>query len=190
MDDSRMVWVDMETSGLDPRTDIPLELGIKVTDVEGIGERLTFRSLIFETDWYALITDGLDPIVLEMHTKSGLIADMIDHPGPFLNAAEVEEQALAWLDDNLGLRAGAYPMCGSTINFDRAFMLERMPNLHNWFHYRNVDVSTLKTVCRLVNPRVAENIPKKRDTHRVIEDIEDSATEYRYYLDNLLHVDF
>ena len=192
MDDTRMIWLDLETTGLDPTHHIPLEIGIRITDAEGIGSRDSkmYQSLIFEPDWYSAVTDGLEKVVKEMHTKSGLIADMVDYPIAMLTAAEVEHEVLTWLEGYLGLKAGAYPMCGSTINFDRSFLLRYMPKLHDWFHYRNVDVSTLKTVARLVNPRVAENVPVKRELHRVLADIEDSVNEYRYYLDNFLHVDF
>ncbi len=192
-----MVWVDIETTGLDPMFELPLEIGLRVTDAEGndLDERTLsreFSTLIWNDSWSHDRLYQLDEVVQEMHTASGLIDDMScswGMPGDPNRRSPVDASLdiVTWLE-SLGLEKGTMPMCGSTINFDRGFLERHMPKLHDWFHYRNVDVSTLKNACKLLNPTLAKSIPPKRGVHRVLADIDDSIFEYQFYLDNFLHV--
>lgn len=193
-----MVWVDLETTGLDEKTDYVLELGIKVTDTD--------LNVLRQKDWLiAPPEDWMEklertPAVLEMHMGSGLITD-IEHDlgirGPFFWKDPRNEYsnlisffAYQWLTEGLRLEAGKYPMCGSNVaNFDRKFVAEHLPMLNGFFHYRNIDVSTVKELCRIYRPDVFEKLPKpdKKD-HRVLADLDWSLTELRYYLDNFLEI--
>lgn len=185
-----MAWVDIETTGLDAIVDVPLEFGIMLTDKDGnIGP--WFSWLIWETNkHYANATDRAtqDEIVGPMHTKSGLWEELVKRIDVFTRD-QADSMIVSWLDDN---GAGKLPLCGSSIgSLDRPFILRHFPKLNERLHYRNIDNSSIKELCKMHNPRVYQKISEyttKRETHRVMEDIEDSISEYRYYLDNFLWV--
>jgi oligoribonuclease len=181
-----MVWVDIETTGLNPSEDIILEIGLVITDFEG-RVKDTWRSLVYEGDW-AYGIEAMSDLVKVMHQKSGLLDEFMDTAmEDRCDLTRVSEMAIEWLGEH-GLKAGEHPMCGSSVHFDRRFLEYWGSDLVDWFHYRNVDVSTLKTICEMVNPPVAKNIPEKTGTHRPITDLDSSINEYRFYLDNFLHV--
>jgi len=188
----KMVWVDIETSGLDSAVEIILEIGVQVTDVEGrlISE---MSDLVYQEDAVFLVENG-DEYVKEMHTKSGLLAELealANAPStpddPKLGAEAMALKIVTWLT-NLGLEAGVYPICGSTINFDRSFLYQHMRPLHDWFHYRNIDISTVKGLCAMLNPTVYAGKPEHESTHRALPDIDDTVKEYNFYVDNFLHI--
>lgn len=188
----RMVWVDLETFGLDPETDPIIEVGLRVTDLEGRKIDHDYQGIIWsEYHDVRLATmeasanggNEQEKLVLDMHTKSGLWDDAMNQGKSW---DTVLDEIGAWLK-NTGTEG--LPMCGSSVHFDRKFLYETMQEVEEAFHYRNVDISTLKELCASINPAVYAKLavlttPKKR--HRVIDDLDDTIEEYKFYLDNFL----
>lgn len=188
----RLVLVDIETTGLSAQLEIPLEVGLVITDVDGnvIDE---FQSLIVMPNINAALAAATD-YVKKMHAESGLLADLnraqteIVTTGynPYM-LAEVERKAVNFLKDN-GIPRGSVELVGSTVNFDRAFMESYLPDLLEHFHYRNVDLSTLMVLCRKLNPELFAKFERTPGNHRVLNDINASLQLYRFMKDNFLHV--
>lgn len=189
------VWVDFETNGLHKDGPVvPFEVGLKATDINGEVFAETNR-IILPRNWQAEVSE-LSEYVHNMHTESGLIEDMAAahsavekgmalpvHPG------RIDSEIHRWLTIDLGLPEGKYPMCGSTVHFDRRVMEEHMPRTHNWFHYRNIDISTIKELCRQLNPPVYAGRPTlEKKAHRPLADIDASIEEYLFYRANFLFV--
>lgn len=187
-----LVWVDIETTGLDAEKDVPLELGIKVTDtnLKVLHEKAW---LVFEPGWRERLL-GADSFVQEMHTKSNLKSELFDYS---LNAEEtpaqfISSRAVYWLVEVLELPTGEYPLCGSSVHFDRKFLQKYFPALHSFFSYRNIDVSTVKELCKRLRPKIYEknilNNPrfdKANAKHRVLDDIDNSIEELKIYINHL-----
>lgn len=190
-----MIWIDLETTGLDARECIPLELGLVVTDKEG-GMIDEFKTLVWEDDRDWAIKMGLgaaDKIVGPMHQESCLWDDLLDARTDIENYCtreQAEVRAIDWLM-SLGVKSFTLPMCGSSIgSLDRPFAQVHMPKLHEFFHYRNIDVSTLKELCKMHNPELYEKLESSWvapiKAHRVLKDCEDSISEYNFYRENFL----
>lgn len=173
-------WIDLETTGLSPNDEVILELGLVLTD--RWGEVVDQESWLIYEDGYEGVIEHAIPYVKEMHDKSGLWADSRAAGSPLL---DVETEALGWLDDH-GVKVGQLPMCGNSVGFDRAFIELHMPTLFKNFHYRNIDVSTLKECCRDLNPLVFAQLPAKKEAHRALPDLEETIAEYKFYIDNFL----
>lgn len=197
--DAKMVWVDVETTGLDEQRELLTELAIVITDP--FGEILDeYQSLIFEPTWHEALVQGLntDPKVLEMHRKSGLTQAMVDFENALLEAGHAERlpvleavcwDAIAFLGfHGIGKDALKLPMAGSSIHFDRRWITWKMPELNDCFHYRNIDTSTINGICQMVNPQIHARIPEKNRNHRALADCRESIEEYRWFLDNFLWV--
>jgi oligoribonuclease len=188
-----MAWVDMETTGLNVDNEIPLEVGCIITDKDG-RERATFRSLILSSDWEFRL-ERATPFVVDMHLKNNLKYDLAKADTDLnmrrsLSFNQVDNKLREFLDD-FGGRAKVMPMAGSTINFDRDFM-RFLPMSLEWFHYRNMDVTSLSNFCRILNSAVyakCPQVPADKKTHRVLEDIRDSIKLYQFYKDNFLFVE-
>ncbi len=185
-----IIWLDLETTGLDQRADIPLEVGIVITDNEGT-EIAAKRSLILHRD-YAVKIRELNDYVREMHTNSGLLVDLEklvadEKTNAFLTRSpqRVAKALVNWLVE-MGVEPGRHPMAGSTIQFDRKFVEKYMPELNGFFGYRHIDVSTLKEICRRLNRPVFDARPQDTKNHRVIADCRASIIEYKHYADNFL----
>jgi oligoribonuclease len=119
--------------------------------------------------------------VTEMHARSGLL-DAVK--ASTLSVADAEAQTLTFLKDN-GVEEGSVPLCGNSIGTDRRFLQEYMPELEAFFHYRNVDVSTIKELARRWNPDVLEALGEKATNHRALDDIRESIAELVYYRQTL-----
>lgn len=189
MNDDRLIIVDIETTGLIPMMDIVLEVGLLVVDSKDFSLIDQMAIQIWDTPSYdnkykQMIRSGSDDYVLQMHQKSGLWDDAMK------NGVSIDQAADELLNFLTGLgESGQDPMVGSSISFDRGFLLEHFPDVHDWFHYRNIDVSTVKELCRRLNPALLEKMPEytiKREMHRVIQDCEDTLSELAYYRDNFL----
>lgn len=172
-----LVWLDMEMTGLSPDTDRIIEVAMVVTDanLDTIGESPVV--VIHQPD---SILDGMDAWNKSTHGKSGLIDKV---KASALDEAAAEAQLLAFLKDHVPERAS--PMCGNSICQDRRFMARWMPQLEAWFHYRNLDVSTLKELAKRWKPEVANGV-KKHGKHEALADIYESIAEMRHYRDNFL----
>lgn len=185
------VWVDFETNGLHKDGPVvPFEVGFKLTDVEG-NVHAEMQKLIIVPDLYDVIGE-MSEYVTNMHTDSALLHDLWQLAHAIRNGhamqADPETIDLAlhhWLTVDLELPSGKYPMCGSTVHFDRRVMEEHMPQTHSWFHYRNIDISTVKELCRQLNPEVYAKRPRNQQVaHRPLSDLSDSIAEYRFYREN------
>jgi len=190
---AEMLWIDLETTGLEADKDVPLEVGMAITDRWGsvVDEA---KCLVWEssTDFQRGVIRGKDnSIVDEMHTKSGLWEDL--QTFNTFDRTNAEDFFCGWLDRH-NIKAGTLPMCGNSIgSLDRPFVQHHFPKLNRHFHYRNIDISSFKEVCKMVNPTLFKNLEpiigtKADATHRVLDDVAASIKEYRAYLDNFLFV--
>ena len=172
-----LIWLDMEMTGLVPETDHIIEVAMVITDNElnTVAESPSFA--VHQSD---SVLDAMDNWNKSTHGKSGLI-DRIKVST--LDEAQVEEQLLAFLTEHVPARTS--PMCGNSICQDRRFMARWMPKLEDYFHYRNLDVSTLKELAKRWNPNVAQGM-KKHGKHEALADIYESIDEMKHYRDNFL----
>ncbi|MCK6406438.1 MAG: oligoribonuclease [Rhodocyclaceae bacterium] len=176
-DANNLVWLDMEMTGLDPDRDRIIELAMVVTDanLETLAESPVW--VVHQSD---AVLDAMDDWNKKTHGGSGLIGKV---RASTTDEAAVSAEALAFMGEWVGKRVS--PMCGNSICQDRRFMARHMPGLEDYFHYRNLDVSTLKELCRRWKPEVAKGFQKKAD-HTALTDIRESIAELRYYRDNFL----
>jgi len=166
--------MDLEMTGLEPDRHVIVEIATVITD-----------------DYLNVIADGPDLVihateeqlaqmgdfVTEMHTKSGLLPAIV---ASSVSTEEAEDATLAFLKEHIG-EARTVPLCGNSIGTDRRFLQEYMPTLETFFHYRNVDVSTIKELARRWNPEVLSAMPEKDTTHRALDDIRESIAELVHY---------
>ena len=173
----KLVWIDCEMTGLDLETDALIEVAALVTDGElnVLGEGVDV--LIKPSDEQLA---AMGDFVREMHTKSGLLDQL--HTGTTMEKAT--HMVLDYIREYVPIARKA-PLAGNTIGTDRAFLARDMPELEQWVHYRNVDVSSIKELSRRWYPRVQYLAPAKSGNHRALADIQESIEELRYYRDAL-----
>ncbi len=178
-DQNNLIWLDMEMTGLNPETDRIIEVAMIATDsqLNVLGQSPVL--VIHQPD---SVLDAMDDWNKNTHGKSGLIAKV---KASTLTAAEAEATLLAFMAEYVPARTS--PMCGNTIHQDRRFMVRWMPQLEEYFHYRNLDVSTLKELCKRWRPEVARGVVK-RGKHEALADIEESIEELKYYREHFLKV--
>lgn len=171
-DNNNLIWVDMEMSGLNPDTDRIIEVALVITDsqLNTVAEAPVL--VVHQSDG---ILNNMDKWNKYTHSKSGLIDKV---RASRLNEAEVEAQMIEFL--KLHIPAGLSPMCGNSICQDRRFMVRAMPQLEAYFHYRNLDVSTLKELVKRWKPEIAAGLTKE-SKHEALADIYDSIHELKYY---------
>ena len=172
----RLVWVDMEMSGLLPETDRILEIAMIVTDGD---LNIVAEGPVLVVHQEDAVLDRMDAWNKGTHGKSGLIDKV---KASTLTEAEVEAECLAFLKQHV--KSSISPMCGNTIHQDRRFMNRYMPKLEAYFHYRNIDVSTIKELCKRWQPEVAKGFSKQQ-AHTALADIIESVEELRYYREKL-----
>jgi oligoribonuclease len=170
----RLVWVDCEMTGLELGHDALIEVAALVTDSElnVLGEGVDV--VIHATDEQL---DGMLAVVREMHAKSGLTEEV---RASTISLAEAEDRVLAYVQEHVK-DAKSAPLCGNSIATDRGFLARDMPRLDNYLHYRMVDVSSIKELCRRWYPRVYFGQPAKGLAHRALADIRESIRELQYY---------
>lgn len=174
---TNLIWIDLEMTGLNTMTDRIIEIATIITD-DQLNE-------IAEGPVLALhqpqeVMDAMDEWNTRQHGASGLTARVLESR---LTAADAERQTLAFLGRHVA--EGVSPMCGNGICQDRRFLARQMPQLEAFFHYRNLDVSTLKILAQRWAPDVAAGFTKE-STHRALSDIRDSIAELTYYRHALL----
>lgn len=174
-----LIWIDLEMTGLDPDTDTIIEIATIVTDskLNTIAEGPVLA--IHQPDE---TLDGMDNWNTKHHTESGLVNRVRESA---VTIAAAETRTLEFLKQHVA--AGKSPMCGNSICQDRRFLYRLMPQLEKFFHYRNLDVSTLKELALRWKPQVAERI-KKESKHLALDDIRDSIEEMRYYRDHFINL--
>jgi len=171
---TRLVWVDLEMTGLDPDRNVIVEIATIVTeaDLEIVAEG---PELVIHADEEALAR--MVPVVQRMHADSGL-TDAIRQSS--ITVAEAEEQTLAFLREHCP-QAGVNPLCGNSIGTDRRFIARFMPALDAHLHYRSVDVSSIKELARRWYPAAFARAPAKAKGHRALIDIRESIAELSYW---------
>lgn len=167
-----LVWVDIETTGLDPRVDSILEVGFVMTD-DDLHVKATYSVVVRPARRQEPTPGG---IVHGMHTESGLLEDC-EQIG--VDPRLAEKSLRSWLESKIA--AEASPMCGSSVHFDRAFLAEQMPSVAEWFAYRNIDISTIKELARRWRPEVVAAEPNPYKRHRVVPDLQDTLALARHY---------
>jgi oligoribonuclease len=169
-----LVWIDCEMTGLDLGKDKLIEVAALVTDPElrVLGEGI---DLVIHADDAAL--DAMPEIVRDMHAKSGLTEEVRRST---ISMPEAEEAVLAYVKEFVPNPRTA-PLCGNSIATDRSFLARDMPTLDSYLHYRMIDVSSIKELCRRWYPRVYFGQPAKGLAHRALADIRESIRELEYY---------
>ena len=171
----RLVWIDCEMTGLDPKFDEIVEIACIVTDAE-LNELDEGITLVVKPGEESFA--GMDDFVVNMHTVSGLIEEI-----PLgITLADAEQQVLAYVKTHVP-EARKAPLAGSSVYVDRGFLANYMPELDAHLHYRLVDVSSVKELTRRWYPRVYFASPEKTGNHRALGDIRDSISELRFYRD-------
>jgi len=176
-DASRLIWIDLEMTGLKPDTDRIIELAIVITDeqLEPVAEGPV--RVVHQGDH---VLEGMDSWNKATHGRSGLIAKV---KASSLSEADVEAEMIDFL--SAYVPAGASPMSGNSVCQDRRFLARYMPRLEAYFHYRNLDVSTLKELARRWKPQLMSGLVKQ-GKHEALADIYESIEELRYYREHLL----
>ncbi len=174
-ENDRLVWIDCEMTGLDLSIDELVEIAVVVTDFELRPVDPGFQVVIRPSD---TARQHMNDFVTKMHETSGLI-DELAHG---ISLEEAEQQTLAYIQRFVPLERKA-PLAGNTIGTDRMFLAKYMPQVDQWLHYRNVDVSSIKELSRRWYPRVFFQAPAKDGGHRALADILESIRELRYYRD-------
>jgi len=171
-----LVWIDLEMTGLDTQNDRIIEIATAVTDAQ---LNLLAEGPVIAIHQSDAVLNGMDEWNRRQHGGSGLVARV---KASTADEAEAERQTLAFLQEWVPARAS--PMCGNSICQDRRFLARLMPKLEAWFHYRNLDVSTLKELARRWRPEVITGMTKK-GSHLAMDDIRESIQELRYYREQL-----
>lgn len=174
-----LIWVDMEMSGLNPDADKVLEVAIVVTDthLNAVAEAPVL--VVHQND---AVLDAMDSWNKAAHAKSGLVERV---KASSLPEAEVEIRMVEFLRQHVP--PGVSPMCGNSVHQDRRFMVRHLPQLEAFFHYRNLDVSTLKELVKRWKPALAAGFTK-HGKHEALADIYESIEELKYYREHFLNV--
>ncbi len=178
-DEHNLIWIDLEMTGLSPATDRIIEIAVVVTDAQ-ITRRIEGPVLaVHQSD---AVLDAMDAWNKGTHGKSGLIERV---KASAVDEAAAQAQVIAFLKQYVP--AGKSPMCGNSICQDRRFLAKDMPALEAYFHYRNLDVSTLKELARRWKPGVIEGF-KKVQAHTALADVHESIDELLHYRQHLLNL--
>ncbi|MHB1591573.1 MAG: oligoribonuclease [Sulfuricella sp.] len=179
-DSNRLIWIDMEMSGLVPERERIIEIALVVTDsnLETLAEAPVL--VVHQSDE---VLNGMDAWNKATHAKSGLIDKV---RASQLDDAAVEAQLLEFLKEYIPAKKS--PMCGNSICQDRRFMANYMPKLEDYFHYRNLDVSTLKELAKRWRPKVYGGF-KKDNNHTALADVYESIGELKHYREHFLRLD-
>ena len=176
INDNNLIWIDLEMTGLDTDNDMIIEIATIITDSD--------LNTLAEGPMIAIhqsddILNGMDEWNTNQHAKSGLTKRVQESK---YTAAQAEQATIDFLAN--WVPAGNSPMCGNSICQDRRFLHRLMPNLEQYFHYRNLDVSSLKELAKRWAPDVGKKV-KKGSTHLALDDIKDSIEELKVYRQHL-----
>ena len=176
-----LAWMDLEMTGLDPATDVIVEIATLITDdkLDLVAEG---PDLVVSAPPEALAS--MQDVVVEMHTKSGLLNEI---RASTLSLEAAGEMTLAFLKEHID-KPRSVPLCGNSIGVDRRFLAAQLPEVENFLHYRSIDVSTVKELARRWHPQVFHKAPQKAKGHRALDDIRESLNELRHYRDTFFSV--
>ena len=179
VDQNNLIWIDMEMTGLQPDSDRIIEMAILVTDSE---LRTLADGMVWVLHQPDEVLEAMDSWNRGTHAKTGLTGRV---RASTLAEAQAEAQALAFLAQHVP--ANTSPMCGNSICQDRRFLVRWMPQLESYFHYRNLDVSTLKELVRRWKPEAAKGFTKE-GKHEALADILESIEELNYYRKSVMTI--
>jgi oligoribonuclease len=177
--DARMlVWMDLEMTGLDHRSDVIVEIATLITDdqLEIVAEGPDL--VIHATDEQLA---AMDPFVVDMHTRSGLLNQI---KASTITLEEAGAATLAFIKEHVP-EERTVPLCGNSIGTDRRFLDAYLPDIENWLHYRSIDVSSVKELVKRWYPEVDTSRPRGQGSHRALDDIRESIREMAYYRDKV-----
>lgn len=177
LDKQNLIWIDLEMTGLYPETDSIIEIATVVTDKE---LNVLAEGPVLAVHQSKSTMDAMDEWNQKHHGQSGLIDRVLSSS---FSENDVEQQTIEFLKQ--WVPEGASPMCGNSICQDRRFMAKSMPTLEAFFHYRNLDVSTLKELASRWAPSIMSGF-KKKATHQALADVVESIEELKYYRENFL----
>ncbi|MCL2876399.1 MAG: oligoribonuclease [Betaproteobacteria bacterium] len=178
-DANHLIWLDLEMTGLDPESNRIIEIGLVITS--------SALDIVAEAPVIAVhqpdeVLDAMDDWNKGTHGRNGLIERV---RASAISEEQAENTMLAFLEQ--WVPKGVSPMCGNTVSQDRRFLLRYMPRFEEWFHYRHLDVSTLKELAKRWNPEVYKGV-KKAGAHTALADIMESIEELRYYRKTFLRL--
>ncbi|MDZ7887891.1 MAG: oligoribonuclease [Pseudomonas sp.] len=172
-----LIWIDLEMTGLEPEHDVIIEMATIVTDSD---LNILATGPVIAVHQSDALLAGMDEWNTRTHGESGLTQRVRDSK---ISAAEAEAQTIAFLEQ--WVPKGKSPICGNSIGQDRRFLCRYMPTLEAFFHYRNLDVSTLKILAERWAPQIKEGFQKK-GTHQALDDIRESIAELQYYREHFI----
>lgn len=175
-----LIWIDLEMTGLEPEHDKIIELATVVTDAN---LNIIAEGPVFAISQTKAMLDGMDAWNTRQHNQSGLVKRVLEQG---VNETQAEQQTIQFLSQYLD--KGKSPMCGNSICQDRRFLCKYMPELASFFHYRNLDVSTLKELAIRWRPELLNGVVKE-SKHLALNDIKDSINELVYYRQHFIRTD-
>ena len=175
-DSDRLVWIDLEMTGLDAERDVIVEIACLVTDSS---PEILDEGIDLVVHQPPEVLAMMDDFVLSMHTKSGLLPMIAESS---IDLAAAGAAVLGYIRSHVS-ESGSAPLCGNSIGMDRRFLVRYLAELDGYLHYRSVDVSSIKELCRRWYPEQYRTRPKKKESHRALDDIRESVAELRYYRD-------
>ncbi len=176
-----LVWMDLEMTGLDPEKDVIVEIATIVTD-DQLNIVAEGPDLVVSATKDQL--DAMEDVVRRMHVTSGLLPAIEQST---LDLEEAGRRTLEFIRSHVPNK-GEVPLCGNSIGVDRRFLSRYLPEIEHHLHYRSIDVSTVKELCRRWRPDVYGARPHKQTAHRALEDIRESVSELSFYRDNFFQV--
>ena len=175
-----LIWLDLEMTGLDPEQDVIIEIATIVTDAH-LNVLAEGPSIVIHQN--DTVLEAMNPWCVNQHGKSGLTQRVRDSK---ISCADAEQQTITFLKALVDF--GHSPMCGNTIGQDRRFLVKYMPQLEAYFHYRNLDVSTIKELAKRWRPELLDGL-KKGGSPLALDDVRDSIAEMAYYREHFLKME-
>lgn len=169
-----MVWMDLEMTGLNPATEVIVEIATIITDDE---LNIIAEGPDLVVNQPESVLAAMDPFVVAMHTKSGLLNEI---RASTLSLREAGEITLNFIKSHVGAPS-TVPLCGNSIGTDRRFLAAYLPDIENYLHYRSIDVSTIKELAKRWYPEITSGRPGKDGNHRALDDVRESIRELAYY---------